>query len=80
MVPVPMTERSLRALMTPTLPVKSTAPVPGLIVRSSAVATLSTVLPNVTSLLVVVNVVLEFNVTAPVYVCAPTVVTPVVFM
>ena len=37
-------------------------------------------LSNVTSLLVVVNVVLELKVTAPVYVCAPTVVMPVVFM
>ena len=37
-------------------------------------------LSNVTLLLVVVNVVLELNVTAPVYVCVPTVVTPVVFM
>ena len=37
-------------------------------------------LSNVTSLFVVVNVVLELNVTAPVYVCVPTVVTPLAFM
>ena len=37
-------------------------------------------LSNVTSLLVVANVVLELKVTAPVYVCVPTVVTPVVFI
>ena len=66
-----------RGVVPPTIPSKMVLPLPVTVVKPKAP---STVLSNVMSLLVVVNVVPELNVTAPVYVCVPTVVTPVVFM
>ena len=64
-------------VMPPTIPSKMVLPLPVTVVKANAPLT---VLSNVMLLLVVLNVGEAVKVTAPPYVCVPTVVMPVVFM